>query len=322
MKLLAKMKMYRLVRVLLPLLVLFPAASGGHVLAQPEQTIAAEWEITFEVRNGAIEATWIGRVWDLTVEPEALKAQRRVPISSDCEVFGDPIFGADDVTLDGVDDYITCRVPNLGALFGTMDPSLVNCRCVFNGPPYAAGDVSPVYSTSPMPVVYLRNLLLEVTRRDMRALRMPIIKTSASPLLRRLPRVDANHNLAQGQLTLIFHDGSVRSWQTNLFSSWQLDGFQLWAGYNAPRYIAINSQDGFAKFLADAGFWEDVKEEFSEGFFFWESEAQAKYLKEEMPAEFRIQGGTLVYIGHNPETDSYFEGVIRAVSIDPGCRGH
>ena len=317
--------MARWVMRLVALLLLLPATSGGSVHAQ-DYVLAGEWEITFDILNGQIRATWIGRVWHNVDGNETDIALKVVDISEDCVVHGAPIFGQDDMTLDGVDDYVTCRIPDFQFHFAQMNPRLANCRCYFEGPPYASANVSPVYSTAPQPVVYQERIHLEVMHQDAKTVRFPIIKTLASEgnngWLREWIRADANNSLGLAQLTLHFFDGEVLTWQSNRFSTWQQDGFQLWAGYNAARFASKNSPDGFNAFLGDNGFFDQVQPDYEQGFFVWESEAQSRYVDEPMPSGFGLAPGTDIYIGHNPITGEFFEGTIRAVAVDPGCRGH
>jgi hypothetical protein len=230
-----------------------------------------------------------------------------------------------------VDDYITCKIPDFRAYFFEMTEELANCRCRYEeSPPNAAADISPIYSTSAQPVIYHDHLHLEVMNIDTKTVRFPFIKTSASgtklapalSVMRDAVRADANNNLGIAQLALHFKDGSVRNWQSNLFSSWQKDGFQIWAGFDAARYADKTSRDGWAKFLEEGGFWDEIQPEYSNGFLIWESEATARYDDEAMPAGFTLSPESIIYIGHNPDTNAYFNGTIRAVSVDPGCRGH
>jgi hypothetical protein len=310
-----------LARLLLSLSLLAPLASGGSVYAQ-DYTIAGEWEITFDVLAGNVRAIWIGRVWQNENGVETMTAERVIDISSRCEIFGNPVFSEDEVTFDGVDDYITCQIPNFPVIFASMFPELTRCRCYYEGPPYAAADITPVYSTAEQPIVYHDRLYLEVVHNDKRTVRMPLIKTLASRLPWQGIRVDANNSLGLAKLTLQFFGGEIQTEQSNFFNVWQNNGFQIWAGYDAARYVKINSPDGFAKFLGDAGFWDAVETDFTEGLFFWESEALSKYVDEPMPSGFGLDHGTLIYFGHNPETQAFYEGTMRAAAIDPGCRGH
>ena len=322
-------------RLLVLLLLALPATQGGSVYAaDPPPYKAGEWEITVEVQNSQILAFWIGRVWEYTGTEGELLAQRRVEITQDCEIFGAPTFGTSDVTFDGVDDYITCLVPNFPALFATMAPELANCRCRFESPPYAAADISPLYAKKAQPVVYHNRLHLDVIHVDTQSVRFPFIRTSAegikpmggggaaSGLLRQPVRVDANNSLALAQLTLHFNGGESLSWQSNLSNAWQQNGFQIWAGYNAARFAANTSKTGWAKFLAESGFWDVVMPEYVDGFFMWESATLPKYESEPMPSGFGLAAQTLVYIGHNPDTGDFFDGTMRTVVVDPGCRGH
>lgn len=334
MKFITRLQKRSMARLLLLVLLALPAMNGGSVYAADPPYKAGEWEITVEVQNGEMRAFWIGRVWEYTGTEGELLAQRRVEITQDCEIFGAPTFGTSDVTLDGVDDYIACPVPNFQALFATMEPELANCRCRFESPPYAAADISPIYAQKAQPVVFHNRLHLEVIHVDTQSVRFPWIKASASDLkpigggdavrgLTREPvRVDANNSLALAQLTLHFNGGESLSWQTNLSSAWQQNGFQVWAGYNAARFAANTSKTGWAEFLAESGFWNDVAAEYIDGFFTWESATQPRYESEPMPSGFGLAAQTLVYIGHNPDTGAFFDGTIRTVAVDPGCRGH
>jgi hypothetical protein len=322
-----------LIKLLLLLLAMIPVAGSKAVVAA-SPSYAAEWEVTFEVSNSKIRAIWIGRVWDYSQGDGLLVHTVRQDISSDCEIFGAPTFGVSDVTLDGKKDYIRCKIPNYVAIFDALEPSLKRCRCYYDGPPYAAADISPVYTTKALPVVYHNRLTLDVLRKDTNGLRFPFLRNdgevSASWLkgianqgpVREPMRVDLNNNLGEARLSLYFLNGVVENWKSNLFSSWQSNGFQIWAGYNAPRYTSINIKGGFAKFLADAGFWDAVTPQYADGFFMWESEAPTLYKAQVMPGAFGLDTLTYIYIGHNPTTDSYFEGAIRKVAVDPGCRGH
>jgi uncharacterized repeat protein (TIGR01451 family) len=459
-------------------LLLLPATHSTPVLAEGEEFIA-EWEITVEVVNGAIEAWWIGRVWEVDengVETLLEDGVLRVNISADCTVFGDPLFGRSFVQLDGVDDYLTCKIPNIGALFGQITPALVDCRCRFEGPPYAAADVSPVLTTTAQTVIYHRQLHLEILQREDVAdlelaqspstfapevgeqvafsltvtnhgpapatgvivedklpsgytyvgddsggdydpitgswtvstlavgasatlhisvttnaegeydnaaqvassneldpdstpanlplsedddavanmdpnfarVRFPVVMTGpieesalaksanvAGEEMGVLASVAVSDTYGQAQLTLhfvtdtvpisetVFITEMVKSWQSNVFAVPQRNGIQVWAGYNAARYVDINDEDGFGDFLSADGFWNAVNGgDFVEGFFLWESEAKQKYDPDPMPAHFNLGSGTLIYVGYNPDLDTYFEGAVRAASIDPGCRGH
>jgi hypothetical protein len=234
-----------------------------------------------------------------------------------------------------VDDYITCKIPDFRALFAEIAPELANCRCRFGeSPPYAAADISPVYSASAQPVIYHNRLHLEVIHADAKGLRLPFIRTGANgvervqvrntPSIRTAAHVNANDSQGLAQLSLHFSDGTVQSWQSNPFSSWQQNGFQIWAGYDADRYSSIYevSKIGWPKFLEEVGFWDEIQPEYAGGFLMWESEANPNYTDEVMPAGFGLGPGTEIYIGHNPDTKTYFNGTIRAVSVDPGCRGH
>jgi hypothetical protein len=300
-----------------------PKAATAATTAEPTaHSYAGEWEITFEIINSQIHAVWIGRVWDYAVGDGEIIAQRRVDISADCEPFGDPLLGESDITLDGIDDYVRCKIPNFPAIFLTMTPELGKCRCYYDGPPYVAADVSPVYSTLAQPVVYHNRLFLNVVHQDTKGLRFPFVHTSAPALPYAPVRMDANNSLGVAELTLRFLDDTIQNWQSNRFSVWQQNGYQIWAGYDAARYVANNSENGFAKFLAENGFWEQVQPDYSKGFFMWESQAVSKYNDEAMPASFGLGPGTYVYIGHNPELNTFYHGVMRSVAIDPGCRGH
>src|SRR3954452_23463751 len=135
-----------LFRLLLLLLVVIPAAGSKAVMAAGP-SYAAEWEVTFEIQNSKIRAFWIGRVWDYSQGDGVLIATVIRDISSDCEIFGAPNFGVSDVTLDGKKDYIRCKIPNYPVIFDKIEPSLQRCQCYYNGPPYAAADISPAYTT-------------------------------------------------------------------------------------------------------------------------------------------------------------------------------
>jgi hypothetical protein len=318
----------------LVMLMLLPATSGGSARAMAQVTeYAGEWEITVDVLNGELRATFIGRVWETTDGVEKNEKVDVLDISESCTVFGAPIFGQDDVTLDGVDDYISCQIPDLELFFAPLHPPFrQQCICQFEGPPYASADISPVYSTDPQPVVYHNRLHLDVMHVDTKTVRFPTIKTLAggktlagdgkSNWLRDAVRMDANNSLGQARLTLNFVDGTSSSWQSNPFSIWQENGFQIWAGYNAARFAGKNSGDGFNAFLGESGFWEDVQPAYTTGLFFWESEAESLYSEEVMNPGFGLDSGTDIYIGHNPVTGTFFEGRVRAVAVDPGCRGH
>jgi hypothetical protein len=320
----------RLAWIFLLLVVALPAQTREVEAAQVAETaqdgtIVGEWEITFEVIDGEMDSWWIGRVWDYSTAPEGeIIAQERVEITDDCEVIGNPTFGENDVTFDGQDDYIRCLIPNFQAIFAQMAPILANCRCRFEGPPYAAADISPLYSTAPQPVIYHNRLYLEVMHRDAKSLRFPFIwgRESTSWLQRAAARLDANNSLGLARLTLRFNGGEVESWDSNIFNVWQNDGFQIWAGYNAARYAGNTSQTDFAKFLADEGFWDVVQPDYETGFLIWESEAESKYTEEAMPSGFGLAALGYIYIGHNPTLKTYYNGKIRAVAVDPGCRGH
>jgi hypothetical protein len=176
-----------------------------------------------------------------------------------------------------------------------------------------------------------------VVHRDKKGMRLPIIKNPTQELSSPQgwwrewwdagARVDANNSLGSALLTLQFSDGTEQTEESNLFSVWQGNGFQIWAGYDAARYKEINHdpenpEAGWAAWLWRSGFFDAVQETYVEGFFSWESEAESKYIDEPMPAGFGLGPGTLIYIGHNPETKAYYEGTIRKTSVDPGCRGH
>lgn len=312
-------------RFLLFVLLFVPITHGGSAAAQ-DYTIAGEWEITFDVFLGEMRAVWIGRVWENQDGVETNKQLKVIDISESCTAHGAPVFAEDAVTLDGVDDYITCTIPDFQAIFGSMVAQLRNCRCRYEGPPYASADVSPVHSTVPQPVVYHERLHLEVMNQEAKTVWFPSIKTGAAgqsgswqPAATRVGLADS---LGLAQLTLHFQDGEVLSWQSKPFSVWQENGFQVWAGYNAARFVENNSPDGFNAFLGDSGFWDAVEPEYVEGLLFWESEAQTKYVDEPMPSGFGLGPGTEIFIGHNPVDNSFFEGIVRSVAIDPGCRGH
>lgn len=334
MKFMTRLQKRLITQFFLLLLLALPATSGGALYAADPPYKAGEWEITLEVKNGQISVWWIGRVWEYTGTEGELLAQRRIEITPDCEIFGAPVFGESEVKFDGVDDYITCPVPNFQALFALMAPELANCRCRFESPPYAAADISPIYAQKAQPVVFHNRLHLEVIHVDRESVRFPFIRASSSGmkpigggdaiggLLRDPVRVDANNSMALAQLTLHFNGGERLSWQTNLSNAWQLNGFRVWAGYNAARFAANTSKTGWAKFLAESGFWNDVAAEYIDGFFTWESATEPKYEPEPMPSGFGLAAQTLVYFGHNPDTGAFYKGTMRTVAIDPGCRGH
>lgn len=153
-------------RSLLLALLVMPIFQSKAVQAQAPKFVG-EWEITFEVVEGKPRAIWIGRVWDVDEEGvETLRGEVTEDISASCATFGNPQFGEDHVTLDGVDDYLTCTIPNFSALFAQIEPGLANCRCRFNGPPYAAADISPAITTEAQPVIYHRRLHLDIRQRE------------------------------------------------------------------------------------------------------------------------------------------------------------
>lgn len=311
---------------LIPLLLLLWLAVPATTRAADSQDFkfAGEWEITFEIVNGDMRAFWIGRVWDYqSGEPEII-AHRRVDISNECEAIGAPIFGEDDISFDGVDDYVRCQIPNYPAIFATMTPQLTRCRCYYEGPPYVAADITPSYSTLEQPVVYHDRLYLEVVHQDVKGLRLPVIKTDGSARWwqRDGVRMDANNSLAVAKLNLQFLNDEVQTWQSNRFNLWQNNGYQIWAGYDAARYATNTDPTGFADFLADAGFWDEVQPDYGDGFFMWESEAPQSYTDVPMPSGFGLAAQSFIYIGHNPELGTFYDGTMRAVAIDPGCRGH
>src|SRR5690606_30675527 len=123
-------------------------------------------------------------------------------------------------------------------------------------------------------------------------------------------------------LVLHFFGGSVQSWVSNAFDAVQRNGVQLWAGYDAVHYTSFADPAGWAKFLADNGFWDAVEPENAKGFFMWESMADLLYSEEELPDSFGLGSGSTVYIGYNPDTGFHLQGTIRAVAVDPGCRAH
>jgi hypothetical protein len=324
-------QIHRLLQMgLIPLLLLVWLAVPATTRAAGSQDFkfAGEWEITFEIVNGKINADWIGRVWDYRGVEPVIMAHQRVDISPDCEIVGEPVFGEDDVTLDGVDDYIRCQIPNYPAIFYEMTKAVTNelirCRCYYEGPPYVAADVTPDYSTLEQPVVYHDRLYLEVVHQDVKGLRLPVIKTdeSVSWWQRAGVRMDANNSLAVAKLNLQFLNDEVQTWQSNRFNLWQNNGYQIWAGYDAARYAANTDPTGFAKFLNDAGFWDEVQPDYVDGFFMWESEAPQSYTDVPMPSGFGLAAQSFIYIGHNPELGTFYHGTMRAVAVDPGCRGH
>src|SRR5215204_6207475 len=116
----------RWLRTLLFLVLVLPltplATDADKAMAADPYTIAGEWEITFDVRDGKMRAFWIGRVWDYNGGDERIKVERIENISSGCTAYGEPVFGENEVTFDGEDDYITCKIPNFQAFFAEMDP--------------------------------------------------------------------------------------------------------------------------------------------------------------------------------------------------------
>jgi hypothetical protein len=124
------------------------------------------------------------------------------------------------------------------------------------------------------------------------------------------------------RLTLHFPNLETLSWQSNLSNVWHKNGFQIWAGYDATRFATNTLETGWAKFLADNGFWDEVAPEYNDGFLMWETDAISKYDEEEMPPGFLLGPLTPLYIGYNPITETYFGGTMRTIAVDPGCRGH
>ena len=91
--------------------------------------------------------------------------------------------------------------------------------------------------------------------------------------MRDTARVEAASGL-QAQLTLHFLNGTVQQLQSNIFSGWQQNGYQIWMGYDAARYVAkFRMRNETRKYLAESGLWDEVLPEHTDGFFMWESES-------------------------------------------------
>lgn len=287
-----------LMRWLVPLTItlLLPVISTPDWPAPPPQ-LAGEWDVTLQVRASKVQVIWTGRVWDYAVGDGVIVDTRRVDITADCQRFGGPVVGENDITFDGFDDYIDCDLPDYAQIFEEMAPELAECRCFYGSPPYAAADITPVLLPIVRPIVYHGRLRLEVM-------------------------ADPGPGDGWSLFTLQFNSKPEQQWQSNIFPVPQRNGLQLWAGFDAARFTANTRQAGWAEFLEASGLWDAVKPAYADGILLWESEATSMFSAEALPAGFALGPGTTLYFGYNPDTSAYFAGKMRTVAVDPGCRAH
>lgn len=265
---------------------------------EPPQTYkAGEWHIIFEVVRTNPKVTWVGQVWEYGYEDgsEVLRVERRLDITSDCQVFGTPTFFLSVATFDGAGDYVACTIPDFPTIFADMEPELAECRCFYTSPPWATANVRPATVGGIRPIIHHPRLQLDVQVND------PIIDAVAYFMLK-------------------FFDGTTKTWETKAFPYPQDDGAQIWAGYNAQRFAENFETVGWAKYLTDVAFWDAAKVANADGFYLWESEVAGVSDPVAMPDSFGLGPGTTLYFGYNPDDGSYYSGRLIKAIVNPGCR--
>ncbi len=285
-----------------PFFIWLPIVSNGEDVPEapaPQSFKAGEWHMVFEIARGKPKVTWVGQVWEYGIDDdsETPLAERTLDISADCQVFGAPLIASARMSFDGVDDYVTCDIPDYVEIFAEMDAELAECRCFYTSPPWATANLAAAYVGGVRPVLYHPRLQLEVEAID------PLAKVVA-------------------YFTLQFFGGGSDTWESNQFPVFRSDGHQIWGGYNPVRFVANFKDRSWFKFLSTAKFADALKPALASGFWLWESAVDGVHDPVDMPDSFGLGPGSTVYIGHNPTANSYFRGSLVTAVIDPGCRAH
>ena len=126
--------------------------------------------------------------------------------------------------------------------------------------------------------------------------------------------VDSSTNRAQTQLAFDHH--IIQSSPFHI-QPWN----DLWSGYGAESVLSRPEFWAWAKFIDQTVFTTAATVAPASDSLHWANSSQISPHQPPMPSFSLTQASTTVYIGHNPVDGSYFDGEIRAVSLDPGCFG-
>ena len=293
-------------KVVIKILSVFTLITGLLALSQPVKAadppdVWGGWEIQVDAPSNNLRVLFYARVYEQIDNNTAqLRGEVTFDMTATCQVFGGPTIANEKIEFDGVDDYISCPVPNYAEAFAKIEESLASCRCHLTNDPYVGGDIAPVYPTNP----------------NSQTMTQPVITHEALEF----DVITHNPTRAYSELKLfIDNTGPQVTQQSENFRIGQAAGNQLWSGYNA--YIYKSAMTGWKGFLADL--FTDVDRTHLNGFSMLVDSNSPVYNAAPLNPGFVIGTDTTVYIGHNPAgPGTFYEGSMTKVVFDPGCRGH
>lgn len=293
-------------KVIIKILSVFTVITGLLALSQPVKAadppdVWGGWEIQVDAPRNNLRVMFYARVYRQTDKNTAeLQGEVAKDITTTCNIFGGPTIADERITFDGIDDYISCPVPNYAEAFAQIEPLLASCECHLTNDPFVGGDIAPVYPANP----------------NSQTMSQPVITHEALEF-----DVITHHpTRAYSQLKLFINNaGPQVTLQSENFRIGKAAGNQLWSGYNA--YIYKPAMTGWKDFLADV--FTDVDGGHLNGFSMLANNKAPVYDAAPLAPGFDIGYDTTVYIGHNPAGHgTFYEGSMTKVFFDPGCRGH
>jgi hypothetical protein len=302
---------YALVRLrVLPLLLLVALLLGAAATPvradeppNPNPTANwAAWGLVVSFPNGALRVKYAAYIG--TNNPPGILDKVIENITADCAVVGDPLtIDANGYARFDGNSYIACDLPDWGALIAELAPHLrvatstaVTTECEDDSPLWFSGDVLLDAVTGEQPLFDSLNLDID----------LPSVRLSPATLKTRVRaggRWAGNYNSAVWTTT----NSTV-----NTFLS----------GEEGPISVAVINDFGGLPYLLNPG-WQPYFNSNVVGsrMGLWREPAGSGSWVNILQSNFPMNTGpTTAYIGYDTGSGAYFQGSIKTLKIDPGCR--
>ncbi|MEM8534204.1 MAG: hypothetical protein AAGF95_25375 [Chloroflexota bacterium] len=271
--------------------------------AQSSQATWAAWHIKVDFSTGKPSIVWTSFVGYQSTVLDAIEHN----LTNKCDIPQKLQITQGYAWFNG-NTYLSCETPNFHDDINQLAPHLQidpdKCICEFGSSPFwITADVKLNTINDYNPLFYKSDLAF------------------------RLPTFPEEH-LSSSMMLQLEH-GSI------VTPSWPIDqkGNQVWLGTGSDYFVATSSQMGWSGFMETlfqgAGLNLLRYQVRDDEFAYWVEDSQSQSIVDPTYANLGQQGylslktsPDIIYIGFDPTNKAFFEGHVRTLEIDPGCRAY